>query len=322
MTKVFEIGDLAVQAGKKDKGWIPVAKTYYGELKVPIVVVNGSQDGKALFICGGVHGTEFVGTEAMLRLHELLDPLAVKGKVVSIPFLNVPAFDTISRAGPYDDLNLNRIFPGSKDGFVSRKLANIVVEEVFPKIDYVIDIHSGTLFDEQANICMFYSTEKGAYFDMAMASGIENLIDLNISQRGSLNGAARRKGIPNIALEVGGEGRCKEEWVQFEVHCLLNILKALGLIDGKPEGLPEKYYVLEGRWESANASGLFRPTVQLNSLVKKGQLLGTIVDFHGNVLEEIKSPREGKVLGLRSVPKIGPGEWAYWVGKPVKEYTP
>ena len=152
MKKVFEIGDLKVEPGKKGKGWIKMAKTYYGELKVPVMVVNGSEEGKTLLLCTGIHGTEYVGMDAILRLFDSLEASGVKGQVFAIPFFNVPAFETITREGPFDSLDLNRVFPGKKDGFISQKLANLMVEEILPKADYAIDLHCATEYNLQTGI--------------------------------------------------------------------------------------------------------------------------------------------------------------------------
>jgi predicted deacylase len=87
-----------------------LAKTYYGELKIPVIVLHGVSPGKKLLLSSGVHGTEYVGMDAMLRLVQELDTRKMKGTLVAIPFLNVPAFETVTREGPFDSLNLNRIF--------------------------------------------------------------------------------------------------------------------------------------------------------------------------------------------------------------------
>jgi predicted deacylase len=322
MAKSFEIGDVKVEPGKKGNGWIRMAKTYYGELKVPVMIANGCEDGKTLFLCSGVHGTEYAGIDAILRLMESLDVSKLKGRVLAIPFLNVPAFESITRDGPFDSLNLNRIFPGKRDGFITERLANLVTEEVFPKINYAIDLHGATLNDLQVSICGFFMSEEGHSLQMAKAFGIETLWDLGSSGlKGTFNSTATEQGIPNIVVEVGGEGRCLEEWVQREIRGFMNVMKALDMVEGSPEGLPSKYQLTEGFYQHGTAGGFLRPMVKLSSPVKRGELLGSIIDLHGNVLEEVRSPMDGKVMGLRTLPKINPGEWTFWIGKTVREIS-
>jgi predicted deacylase len=313
--KVLKIGDMAVGSGKKGFGWLELGKTYSGPLRIPIIIVNGAKNGKTLYLGCGIHGTEYVGMDAMLRLVHEIDPSILNGRIVAIPMTHVPAFEAITREGPFDSLNLNRIFPGKKDGFITEKIANLLVETVLPKVDYAIDLHGATLNDMQINICGYEESDKISSIDMAKAFGIEALWKMSTSPlKGTFTGAAKDMGIPSIIVEVGGEGRCKEEWVQFELRGFKNVMKTLKMIDGQLEGLPPRYLIVEGFWQHAGAGGLLRTHVKLGDRIKKGALLGTIIDFHGNTLEKITSPIDGLLMGMRTLAKIGPGDWSFWIG--------
>ncbi|MFR3686688.1 MAG: succinylglutamate desuccinylase/aspartoacylase family protein, partial [Enterococcus sp.] len=43
-------------------------------------------------------------------------------------------------------------------------------------------------------------------------------------------------------------------------------------------------------------TGLWTPACEIGETVKKGQLLGTIEDFFGNVLYEVKASQDGLIL--------------------------
>ena len=319
MAETFEIGDVRVNPGQKGFGWLKLANTYYGELKLPVLVVNGANPGKTLFLGSGIHGTEYVGMDAMLRLIHEIDPSALRGRVVAIPMINIPAFETVTREGPFDSLNLNRIFPGKKAGFLTEQIANLLMEMVLPHVDYAIDLHGATLNDMQINICGFEESDKISSLDMAKAFGIETLWRMSTSGiQGSFTGAATAREIPSIIVEVGGEGRCKEEWVQFEIRGFKNVMKVLGMMEGKPEGLPSRYMIVEGFWQHTSAGGFLRPQVTLGDRIKKGTVLGAVIDLHGNTLEEMRSAIDGLIMGMRTLPKINPGDWSFWVGT-VKE---
>ena len=321
MKKTFEIGKLRVEPGKTGKGWIHMGRNYSGDVKIPVIVANGTEGEKTLLLQTGIHGTEYVGMDAILRLMESLDPLKLRGQVLAIPFLNVPAFEYITRRGPRDKLDLNRVFPGKKDGYFSERLAHLVVEEILPKTDYAIDLHCAQLNDLQMGICGFFHSEKDpASLEMAKAFGIETLWNLSSSGlKGTFSAAAEEMGIPNLVIEIGGEGRCLEEWVQLEIRGFYNVMKSLDMIDGEPEGLPSKFEIREGFYRNGNAGGFLRPMVSLGDDVKEGDILGVIIDFHSNVFEEVKSPMDGRVLGLRTLPRISPGDWTFWVARTVME---
>ncbi|UCB45224.1 MAG: succinylglutamate desuccinylase/aspartoacylase family protein [Spirochaetota bacterium] len=319
MAEKFQIGKLITNPGQKGFGWIKLSDTYYGELKIPLIVVNGANPGKVLFLGTGIHGTEYVGMDAMLRFIHEFDVSVLYGKIIAIPMINIPAFEAISREGPFDSLNLNRVFPGKKTGFLTEQIANLLIETVLPHVDYIIDLHGATLNDMQLNVCGFEESDRFSSLDMAKAFGIESLWRMATSGiKGTFTGAATEKGIPSIIVEVGGEGRCREEWVQFEMQGIKNVMKVLGLIEGTPEGLPSRYRIIEGFYQHAAAGGFLRPQVKLGDWIKQETILGVIIDLHGNVLEEIKSSSDGLIMGMRTLPKINPGDWSFWVGT-VKE---
>ena len=323
MKKAFVIGDLKVEPGKIGKGWIFMAKNYSGDLKVPVIVANGSKEGKTLLLCTGIHGTEYVGMDAILRLIDSLDPTQLKGQLLCLPFLNVPAYEAITRGGAFDLLDLNRVFPGNKNGFMTQRLAHMLVNDIFPKVDFGIDLHCGQMNDLQTNICGFFLSKKDdTSLKMAKAFGIDILWNLSSSGlKGTFSDTATEKGIPNIVIEVGGEGRCLEEWVLLEIRGFLNVMKTLDMLKGELEGLPAKYELREGFYTSGNAGGFLRVKVKLRDDVDEGQVLGSVIDLHGNVLEEVRSPMKGKVLGIRTLPRIRPGDWTFWVARLVKKIS-
>lgn len=326
MRTVFSIGGLAAGRGEKKKGWLPVARTHSGDLRVPLLLASGARDGPTLFLCSGVHGNEYVGLESILRVFDALDPERLAGGLVAIPFLNVPAFESATREGPHDRLNLNRIFPGRPDGFLSERLADLVVREVFPHVTHALDIHGATANDIQSDFACLHLSN-GRSLELAKAFGLELIWDLDSGPSKprypgmptSFNGCATAHGIPNMAVEVGGEGRCREEWVALTVRGIGNLMRRLGLLEGEPQGLPAVYRLVEGFWASGRSGGWLRNHVALGSAIREGQLIGTIVDLHGEAIEEVRSQIEGLVIGLRTVPKISPGEWTHWPVRVVRE---
>jgi predicted deacylase len=60
-------------------------------------------------------------------------------------------------------------------------------------------------------------------------------------------------------------------------------------------------------------SGLYVPAVEVWSPVEKGQKLGEVRHPDGTVLAEIRSPRAGRVLFQRSVPRVFSGDFLAYV---------
>ena len=81
-----------------------------------VVVVGGSQPGPVLLVSGGVHGDEFEGPLAIMRLFGELQPSEIKGTFIGLVVANAPAFEAATRCNPVDGLDLARQFPGDPSG--------------------------------------------------------------------------------------------------------------------------------------------------------------------------------------------------------------
>ena len=55
------------------------------ELGIPLIIVNGIEDGPVLCVDAGVHGDEDDGQEAIRRVLADIDPATLRGTLVGIP---------------------------------------------------------------------------------------------------------------------------------------------------------------------------------------------------------------------------------------------
>src|SRR5690606_12200940 len=59
-----------------------------------------------------------------------------------MPVINVFGFVNKTREFP-DGRDLNRVFPGSKNGSLASRFASHLLDEIIPHVDYCIDFHAG-----------------------------------------------------------------------------------------------------------------------------------------------------------------------------------
>jgi predicted deacylase len=126
---------------------------------------------------------------------------------------------------------------------------------------------------------------------------------------------AMEHGIPAIYTECPASRRVSLPDVDVYQRGVRNVLRELGMMEGELEGEPSPYYLCGvGNTDTAlsvSRSGYFIPTVDLLNWVEEGDLLGTVYDLAGNVLEEIHSPSAGYV-GLRQLlPTINAGDTVF-----------
>src|SRR3954447_16903375 len=112
----------------------------------PVVTVAGAKPGPLLFVNAGVHGGEYPAIESVIRLGNLLDPQTIAGTVVLMPVLNLPAFRTRTPfVCPIDNVNPNRVFPGSPGGSYSEQMTHALINEFVIHADAYVDLHGGDI---------------------------------------------------------------------------------------------------------------------------------------------------------------------------------
>lgn len=237
-----------------------------GYIPIPVGVISGGE-GPTVLLTGGVHGDEFEGPVALMKLLHQLDPDQVSGRLIVLPALNAPALRDSARVSPIDGGNLNRAFPGDPDGGPTAMLAHLIEEVLLPHCDAALDIHSGgrasyftpcTLAERAADGSL--SGPNLALAEAFAAPVIWVLGALNDNR--SLNSAAARKDVPMIAAELGGGGGISPEPLAIGERGIVNILKHLGVLPGTPEtGAPPRRveFRSQAQYLMAPHGGLFEP---------------------------------------------------------------
>lgn len=257
--------------------------TPLGYVPIPAGVIVGAP-GPTVLLTGGVHGDEFEGPVALMKVLRRLEPEHVRGRLIILPALNAPAVRQASRVSPLDQGNLNRAFPGDADGGPTAVIAHFIEEVLLPQCTAAIDFHSGGTAAWFAP-CVLAAPDPGGGLsepNMALAEAfgapfIWILGRLNDDR--SLNAAAGRKGVPMIATELGGGGHVSPDMLALAERGIDNCLKHLGLLAGEPElTAPARRLEVRHPGQSLYAphGGLFEPTFAPGDSVAKGDRAGFI----------------------------------------------
>jgi uncharacterized protein len=317
---MYSIGPLTVARGERAQGLIPVGTSTYGvELGIPLLVVNGAQEGPVLCVDAGVHGDEYDGQEAIRRVLAETDPATLRGTLVGIPCMNTPAFEAGARTSSLDNLNLNRIFPGDADGSYSQRLAATFVEQVVPAIDALVDLHTGGTYGEIAPLVILQGGYEDLATDLALAAGHE-LVWKGGKWGGTVRHPTLEAGKPAITIEVGG-GTYREPNVKLHMNSIRNILRRLGMIDGEA-ALRDSYTAVSGTFARSQAGGFFVGRAEPGQRCEKGDLIAHIVDHYGAILEEVRAPQNGIVLWTRRIRTVRPGDEVVIFGEVRGEILP
>ena len=142
----FCLGNFTVEPGKKKSGFLRIGG---GEFQLPATILHGEQPGKTVLITAGIHAEEYVGIQSALELSEMLKVQKIAGTVVIVKVVNRKAFELRSGSDSHEDgKNLNRVFPGNREGTWSERLAYAIEKELLSIADYYIDLHSGDSYEQ------------------------------------------------------------------------------------------------------------------------------------------------------------------------------
>jgi hypothetical protein len=298
----FTVASLTAQPGQRAAAVLDL--TLAGTpTKMPLFVLNGANDGPTVVVTAGIHGAEYVGIEAAMRLATQTDPAQLRGQLVVAPISSMTAF--AKRAiyiAPPDSKNLNRCFPGQADGSFAEQLALWIFTSLISRADYYLDLHGGDLNEALVPFSIVKRSQDAALTDkaigLAAAFGIPLILAVDDAVKGGTFSAAADAGIPAVLAEIGGQGLWPEHEVQEMVHGLHRALAHTGSLDVSPPPAPATRVLEEMAWLRSQHDGLFYPQCQVGDEVKRGQALGRVTDYLGNIVQVAEAPVDGTVLFL------------------------
>jgi N-alpha-acetyl-L-2,4-diaminobutyrate deacetylase len=287
-------GYLNVPWSRDDSAW--------GAIRIPIHVVRGG-DGPTMLFTAANHGDEYEGPIALLKLARKLDPARLKGRVILLPTMDHPAVQAGTRVSPIDGINMNRCFPGRRDGTPTLMMAHYVYHQLVAPADIVVDLHSGGKTLDFVPSVVMHELDDTALMErtktaiLAMGAPLA-LVLKELDTAGMLDSAVEELGKLFVTTELGGGGSTTPERIAITERGLHNLLCHLGMLDEAPQAVPSPprfAYTPEDGFVVSDDAGLFEPLVELGAPVEAGQPLGC-VHFFEEIDREPRTymaPRDG-----------------------------
>ena len=318
----FELAGQRVESGANAILRIPVctmADTH--ELSIAVHVLDSGRPGPTIAVVATHHGDEVFTIDLLRRLKTELLGTEFLGTLLLVPLANPVSFAAGTRNTPTDMQNLNRVFPGNRDGWFTDMLADAIWTHLVPRIDGLLDYHCGDV-----DSCIHYTytlspeTALGQQVhELALLASAEILWETQLPA-GSLAGLTTEQKIPTVVLEVGGGTAFGTDFMERGLAAALQILTKLGMLDGPVGRGPARVVCRKGGSLRPHHGGLFQPEVGLDALggtVAGGTVLGRVLSpATFEELEVIKAPyRKTELMMVRSrMGKVAPGDYAYIVG--------
>ena len=285
-------------------------------VQVPVIVERGKVDGPVVLLMAGMHGDEINGMEIIRRVIRKGYNKPTEGIIICIPVFNIFGFLNVMRVLP-DGRDLNRSFPGAKNGSLASQFAYHFMKEIAPKVDYVIDFHTGSAQrNNMAQIrCVFKDNES---MELARIFNPPFIIHSAYIAK-SIRESMSKRGKKILLFEGGKTNSIEEGIVKEGVDGIKRFLNHLNMRSFKEVGNHHHpVYIKEHKWLRAPNSGMFQTAVKNGDKVEVGTILGMVTDPFGKIEKRIKSPMEGYVFCINESPVVNKGDAIFHIGAKVE----
>ena len=271
------------------------------------------EDAKRICIVTGTHGDELEGQLVCFELARFLrsNMQHLKGIVDIYPALNPLGIDSITRGIPGFDLDMNRTFPGKRDG----SMPEYVAAEIFDDIagaDVCIDIHASNIFlreipqirINELHVKDLVPLARYMNVDFIWVHSAATVLESTLAY--SLNSV----GTKTLVAEMGVGMRLTIEYGNQLSQGIVSLMAHLGMWDGPVPEVREPIVSVDGKVEYINAAkgGIFVPRIEHWKGVHEGEHLGDIVSpLTGDILSRVQSPCDGLVFTLREYRVVDEG---------------
>ena len=330
---VLKIEGLGLARGGRERTRIRTLELPDGSwVEVPLIVVRGAKPGPVFYLGAAVHGDEVNGVEILSRFANDLDIEALKGTILVVPVQNPLAFQAQHRyfvgqllKSPMDQGAADPwvAFPGDANGNMASRLSYTLCDRLMRHADYLLDIHSPTTGGRYAPFAFLPPPSCGAIVDqtetLAKAFGVDFILATDSGMYVSDHGphvVMAERGTVAFGIELGEGGMLEPEVVERGLRGLYNMFREIGMLPGATENFGRQMVITSMPEMRAQRAGLLHRHAELNDDVAKDQIVATITDVFGDLVEEIRAPISGPMVRTVTFPIVASGERVAQLGVP------
>ena len=294
--------------------WLKLSENALGQpVSIPVIVIRGKAEGPVLGITAAIHGNEVNGTAIIHQITSSVDPGQLNGTILAFPVLNNMGYQ-LSQRDDLTDEDLNRIFPGKKNGTEAEQLVWGIKEKVVPHFEYLIDIHTAS-FGRVNSMYVRANLKNDTLAQMAKMLQPDIILDSREASAGIITSAsktlrqeAEEKGIYCVTLEAGDPQVVQQDMLKRGTQGIMNVISYLNMMKPAIKKITDKAkYCSKSYWIYTEKGGFLEVSVGVNQRVKKGELIAVLYDVFGNEVQKYTSPEDGIVIGKSTNPVSAAG---------------
>ena len=265
-------------------------------------------------VVSGTHGDELEGQyicyEVARRI--ALCPEHLTGVVDIYPALNPLGVDLASKVLPVTGMDLNRMFPGSRNGNAMEQMTAAVVEDLIGT-DLCVDVHSSDIFVQEIPQVRLSGEFAERMLPFAKLMNVD-VIWMNATatvHEATLAHSLNSMGVPTMVVELGQGNSINIPYGNQVVDGIFNVMHEMGIWKGEvsPTQLPAISSDGKVEFIRSDVEGIFLPRNKHNHFVCVGELIGEIVDpMTGQVKRQVAAGKDGQLFTLRNYPVVYEGD--------------
>jgi len=307
--EVLQILGENVSLGESKTVRFNVAKLHtQNRIDVPIIIERSKNPGPTVLITAGIHGDEVNGVEIVRQIIAKGINKPKKGTIICIPVINVFGFIHMDREFP-DGRDLNRVFPGGKNGSLASRVAHKLMTEIVPHADLILDFHTGGA--DRFNAAQIRIVKGEVVLDELADVFGAPFVFYSKNLKKSFRNTCYKLGIPMLLFEGGKSFHIDSAITNTGVNGAKRVLNHLEMLRSKFRvSKPKKSctYIADARWIRASHSGMFKASVKINANVEKGDVIGHITDPYGSFNHFVKAPNDGYIFNVNESPLVYQGD--------------
>ena len=223
-------------------------------------------------VVSGTHGDELEGQYICYEVARRIaaQPEHLTGIVDIYPALNPLGVDLASKVLPVTGMDLNRMFPGSRDGSAMEQIAAAVMDDLLG-VDLCIDVHSSDIFVQEIPQVRLNEEFAGRMLPFAKLMNVD-VIWMNATatvHEATLAHSLNNIGVPTMVVELGQGNSINMPYGNQVVDGIFNVMHEMGIWTGEVPSTQLPAISSDGKVEfiRSDVEGIFLPRSKHNHFV-------------------------------------------------------
>ena len=301
----------------------PIGKI--GTVAIDLPVIELGAGTPIVTISSAIHGDELTGIFILQKLVDIIT--LTKGTLRIIPVLNPLGFAEKKRINPIDGADLNRSFGVSAaklrfSHYIAETMKRFVADS-----ELIIDLHVFGVRRSLTTAIQYHGDNETLnqknlrYIKMMNPDFIwqENIKTGEIDKTGMLIGYAYDLGKTSFGMEYTIHFDVNEKEIDRNVSGLVNILNSLAMTEQKFPAPERKIPIIERISQINDEAGLFIPHKKLGENIKKGDIVGQLLDPATLEMKDIAAEKEGVLFSIADRELMNTAEKMFTLAKKINE---